>query len=214
MRKIFLSGLFLACGFMVANACHYPVLVNEGTWVNGIDTHFYKVFEYLPASTDLDREWTTAAAFNYTAGDATPTTGWTLAGITSAAEQAEIQSLMFDTRNPTAASTLAGEYWLGGKQNPLDAIPATANWEWITGEGWGYTNWYGGEPNDYNGKESYLGMWSNDKWQWNDEGSTGNISGFIAERIVTRSVPEPASVSLILIGMLSLFGLNLKRKRR
>ena len=39
-------------------------------------------------------------------------------------------------------------YWLGGQQEEGAAEPA-GGWGWVTGEPWIYTNWAGGEPNDF-----------------------------------------------------------------
>jgi hypothetical protein len=211
MVKKILVGIVLVCGFVVANAYNvssnsYPQLIAQDTWVNGGVTHYYDVFEYLPSSQYLARNWTIAENFVTNPANISGT-GWTLAGITSAAEQSEITSLMQKTGK-------SGEYWVGGEQIPYNSTPANADWNWVTGEAWSYTDWFSGEPNDGSngGMESYLGVRSNDGWSWNDEGNTGYIYGFIAER--TASIPEPATFSLLLLGMLSLFGLNLKRKRK
>jgi hypothetical protein len=42
------------------------------------------------------------------------------------------------------------EKWYGGFQDPDEPI-ANANWWWVTGESWDYTNWAEGEPNDAGG---------------------------------------------------------------
>jgi hypothetical protein len=41
--------------------------------------------------------------------------------------------------------------WLGGYQYPPTQQP-NANWRWVTGETWSYTNWQTGQPNDSGGK--------------------------------------------------------------
>jgi len=41
--------------------------------------------------------------------------------------------------------------WLGGFQFPATQ-QAAANWHWVTGEAWNYTNWQIGQPNDSGGK--------------------------------------------------------------
>ncbi|MFN1834669.1 hypothetical protein AB2B38_005350 [Balneola sp. MJW-20] len=69
-----------------------------------------------------------------------------LATITSSNEQAWIES--------TFPQAITGGYWLGGKQADGAADPA-ADWGWVTGETWLYTNWNTSsfEPNDFNGEE-------------------------------------------------------------
>jgi hypothetical protein len=41
--------------------------------------------------------------------------------------------------------------WLGGYQFPA-TLQAAANWRWVTGEVWSYSNWQPGQPNDSGGK--------------------------------------------------------------
>lgn len=109
--------------------------------------------------------------------------GWHLAVITSAAENAAVT-----TNLPSGI-----EYWLGGYQYPYAETVANANWQWVTNEAWGYTNWLNNEPNDYYGagSEQYLTMSArptDETWikgMWNDGGTSssylpGNISGYIA----------------------------------
>jgi hypothetical protein len=206
MVKKILVGLILVGGFVAAaNACYYyPELKYQAMWVNAGVTHYYDVFQYVSSPTGLDKNWTTAETYTTTKISGT---GWTLAGITSAAEQAELTTFMKDSK-------LTGEYWIGGYQNPVNG-GADANWHWVSGEAWGYTAWNPGEPNDYTGKasESYLGTWSNDGWQWNDEGNTGNISGFIAERTSPVSVPEPGTLSLLLMGGIFVIVAAMKKRK-
>lgn len=45
---------------------------------------------------------------------------------------------------------VTGGYWFGGKQASGTTDPAEG-WSWVTGENWLYTNWFGGEPNDFGG---------------------------------------------------------------
>ena len=75
-----------------------------------------------------------------------------------------------------------GGKWYGGFQDTGVTIP-DQDWNWVTGEPWGYTNWGFGEPNDVNGpgSESHLaGFWS-DPLTWNDEGNLYYVSGYVVE---------------------------------
>jgi hypothetical protein len=70
--------------------------------------------------------------------------------------------------------------WLGGYQDPqYDPIP-DAGWHWVTGEAWGYTNWFPGEPNDYGGPEYYLNFTGPGPY-WNDQSERCVLTGFVVE---------------------------------
>jgi len=130
---------------------------------------------------------------------------WHLATVTSPGEQAFIESLGLP----------GNEFWLGGFQNPLSTLEREANWTWITGEAFSYTNWATVlfiEPNDYfgPGSEQYLGMVGAETalstpqttGRWNDEAFIPNLSGYVVES--PTPVPEPATLPLILTGLASL----------
>jgi len=125
---------------------------------------------------------------------------WQLATITSAAEQDFVVSL-----------GLPGtEFWLGGFQDPISTAEAGANWTWVTGEAFVFTNWKQVpmvEPNDFPGpaSEQYLGIIGSSIpsqfGTWNDEGFRPNISGYIIERASPAPVSEPAPWSMTLLGL-------------
>ncbi len=95
-----------------------------------------------------------------------------LVTITSPAEQAALYDLF--------GADLQGK-WYGGFQ-PAGEPDPFANWQWVTGENWFYTNWADGEPNDAYGagSEQHLLGWELG-WTWNDEGSLGNVTGYVVE---------------------------------
>ncbi|MGA1842273.1 MAG: FG-GAP-like repeat-containing protein [bacterium] len=98
--------------------------------------------------------------------------GGYLSTITTPSEQIFIETILPEN---------AHELWLGGYQTAPSDNPS-ANWAWVTGEPWNYTNWKSTEPNDNNGyaSEEHLGIVINTR-KWNDESYLKNISGYIVE---------------------------------
>jgi len=77
-----------------------------------------------------------------------------------------------------AAQSGVSALFIGGFQHPATSEPAE-NWNWVTGEEWGYTNWSLGEPNDFNDRdEIYLMMWVY-SGKWNDQVSAQR--GYVVE---------------------------------
>lgn len=150
------------------------------SWVyNPSNGHWYDRFE------DPGITWAEAEA-------AAETMGGTLATITSSDEM-DFMTTHWDT---------GSEGWIGGDQ-PIGELDPAANWNWVTGEAWGYAPWSGGEPNDSYGpgSEQHLGLWSGG---FNDEGELAFIAGYYVEL-----VPEPAGFAVLGVGAFAL----LRRKR-
>lgn len=127
-----------------------------------------------------------------------------LATITSATENSFVASLL-----PAVVPNdfLFRSWWLGGLQPDGSAEPA-ANWQWVTGEPFAYTNWANDEPNNFDGGEDRLSMYQ--PGLWNDVFGTRGYDGYVVEFDVS-AVPEPASLTLLAGGALGL--LRFRRRR-
>src|SRR4051812_1344508 len=87
--------------------------------------------------------------------------GGHLATITSQAENEFVGAIWLQNLGPSA--------WLGGYQTPsTNELDSKANWHWITGEPWDYTNWHPAEPNNYQGRQEDKLQFSYFATVWND----------------------------------------------
>ncbi len=131
-----------------------------------------------------------------------------LATITSAAEQTFVDGV--NAAFAASSSHHHGTYvqaWLGGND-----IAQEGTWTWNTGEAFSYTNWAGGEPNNYYGEDHLLGWWSGNRW--NDcDGTCNGVQKFVVEyNSAPSQVPVPASLPLAL-GAFGLAGLIARRRK-
>lgn len=69
-------------------------------------------------------------------------------------------------------------FWYGAFQ-PQPEVAPSANWQWVTGEPWSYTNWNSGEPTNSAGNEHFLATVSTGG-VWNDYPGT-TLLGYICE---------------------------------
>lgn len=178
-------SLMLALAAMPLVAMATPVVVGEPVLFEG---HYYVIVKHNGTSWDAAKAFADSQSYRGAQGH--------LATLTSAAEDNFVNNLR-------AAAFLAGslnraEVWIGGSQANGENC-ATCNWNWENGEGAisgtssaaPYANWQFGEPNDNYGvgseQRAALGLGNNPGW--NDEGSTGNIGGFVIEYGAATSAP-------------------------
>jgi hypothetical protein len=117
--------------------------------------------------------WTDARALAVQLGS-----DWTLATITSTAEQAFVASLL-----PTTPGD-RDHYWIGAADADVEGI-----WPWITGEDFSFTSWWSWEPNGGR-RENYLALDYRARhvgWGWNDAPDNlgaiyGMARGYVMER--------------------------------
>ncbi|XP_026181663.1 ladderlectin-like [Mastacembelus armatus] len=81
--------------------------------------------------------------------------GW-LASVRDAKEYAAIQKVITDAKG-------TGLTWLGGHD-----ITQEGKWIWIDETPFKYTNWAPVEPDNYQGNEDCLHIFTEGRWFWND----------------------------------------------
>lgn len=138
-----------------------------GGWYNG---HYYEV-----VSTGMS--WTSAK--NAAEGRVQFGLRGHLATITSAEENAFIARL-----------GSFGWLWVGGFQ-PDGTSEPNGGWTWVTSEPFSYTNWGGGEPNNWNGTEEDRLAIHMPSGFWNDGIENGGVSGYVVEYDIPADVSPP-----------------------
>lgn len=120
--------------------------------------------------------------------------GWDLATLTSAGERDFVAALL------PAAPPDRSHLWLGGTDASAEGV-----WTWITGESWGFTNWWPSEPNDNGGAEDYLALdfrGASSAWSWNDVSADIDGRGWARGYVVERAaVPAPATLPLAAVAL-------------
>lgn len=186
-------SLLLSAAIIVEFAGLCPADLYEWSASDGGNGHFYDAV-LIPGG--IDWEGANAAA---TAG------GGYLATITSAAENAFVYSLVDDPAFWRDTGPVNGEGpFLGGYKEPATSDP-TANWQWVTGESWGFTNWVEIEPSgpELQNRLHFFGYYNRMGALWNDVWNVNYLeNGYVVEYDHDPSVvPTPGAVLLCALGL-------------
>jgi len=123
--------------------------------------------------------------------------GGYLATLTSAEENLFVFNLVCGTPGAwTHPAEFAEGPWLGGS----DAA-SEGNWQWVTGEPWGYAPWFRSDlPDDWGTGEDYLCFWSvgNPAPTWNDASAPqSSIYSYVVEYEPVEADTEPPTISSV-----------------
>ncbi|MGN0467802.1 MAG: lectin-like protein [Acutalibacteraceae bacterium] len=94
--------------------------------------------------------------------------GGHLATITSSGENNFVKNLV-NAKN-------IGYCWLGATDEAKEGT-----WKWVTGEKFSYKDWYGSQPDNYDGVEDYLSTYYNTQWNDYPDNAQGKVTGYVCE---------------------------------
>ena len=198
--------VFLLMGFSIT-AFATPI---QWTVDSGGNDHWYEVI----GSGDIT--WTDADA-------AAELLTWetltgSLASITSEDENVFVSGLVNNYSTDNSYSYGSYGPWIGGFRDPSNTNWTTSG-QWSDGSSWDYTNWDSGQPTNTGGDQYYVHYYPNNaklSLTWNDTSNDGygatHINAYVVE-YAASSAPEPTTIVLFGFGLLSLAGIN-RRKRK
>ncbi len=109
-----------------------------------------------------------------------------LVTITSAGEQSFVQT------------KLIGYGWMGASD-----AEAEGTWRWVTGpenaQGLTYTNWHGGEPNNYGGNEDYAHFYADGSWNDFNENNDATAGYVVEYGGMTSDVPTAPPTATVTV---------------
>ena len=191
MKKVLII-VFLAAVFsvMISASSHAAItaLINQSTY-NG---HTYGI-------TNAVSSWTDAEAFALTQGG-------NLATINDSAENAFLFS-QYVQPIPGGATT---DYWIGLTCPTNLNFTVASNWGWVSGDTSSYRNWRGGQPDTGTGNDFYgvIGYVGTGEWDNFPNSAFGTLAAIV--EIAPSSIPEPATMLLLGLGLVGAVGLRRK----
>lgn len=86
-----------------------------------------------------------------------------------------------------------------------------SSFAWTNGDALTYTNWAGGEPNNYGGNENYVHTYAG-SGTWNDLAEGSGYAGDKFGVLELTKVPEPSEIALMIAG-LGIMGFIMRRRQ-
>lgn len=146
------------------------------TGTNDAPVAGHDVIENIPLGWTLDPD--THHLYKYVSA---PLISWASAVTAAIAAGGHLATIGSEDENDLIFSLVGDKVaWLGGSDAGHEG-----QWQWVTGEGFDYTHWAGGEPNNLL-NEDYLATWGNHSW--NDLADNAlarlvaGLDGYVVER--------------------------------